>query len=133
MLSSRGLLRMSPHFLYRCTDLCKHTLQVLPGITSPVTIFIHEHDQILSLSALHSNSRTKEKNEQKLCKFTPDKLKPDREGGVQENNPTFEGCITGKVAVVLHVRKCRPQKARSIQKDKVRRMGPRMEHLVELC
>jgi hypothetical protein len=32
----------------------------------------------------YANSRTKEKNEQKLHKLTPDELRPDREGRVQE-------------------------------------------------
>jgi hypothetical protein len=41
-------------------------------MTPAVTMFIHEHDHILSLAALHANSRTKEKTEQKLHKLTPE-------------------------------------------------------------
>jgi hypothetical protein len=74
---------MAPHVLFRGTILCKHTLQVFPGMTSAVTMFIHDYDQILSLHALNANSRKKEKNEQKLHKLIPDELRPDREGGVQ--------------------------------------------------
>jgi hypothetical protein len=45
-------------------------------------------------------------------------------------NPVFEGWITGRMPVVLYVRKCKPQTARSIQTHRVRRMGPRLEHSV---
>jgi hypothetical protein len=37
------------------------------------------------------------------------------------------------MALILHVRKCELQTARSIQNHRVRRMEPRTEHLVELC
>jgi hypothetical protein len=66
--------------------------------------------------------------------LTPDEIIPDREGGVLEKNSRFESWITGRMAVVLHVRKCEPQTSKFIQENhRVSRMGPRLEHLVDLC
>jgi hypothetical protein len=53
---------------------------------SPVTMFIHEHDQVLYLHALHANNRTKEKNKQKLQRLIQDGLRLDKEVGVQEKS-----------------------------------------------
>jgi hypothetical protein len=77
---------MSSRVLFRGTDLCKHTLWVMLRMISLVIMFIHEHDHILSLHALYANSRTKEKNVQKLHKLTPDAIRPDTEGEVQEKS-----------------------------------------------
>jgi hypothetical protein len=83
-------------------------------MTPAVTMFIHEHDHILSLAALHANSRTKEKTEQKLHKLTPESSDlTERAEPRKKKNPTFEGWITGKMAVVLYLRKCEPKTARS--------------------
>jgi hypothetical protein len=49
-----------------------------------------------------------EKKKQKLHKLTPDEIRLAK-GGIQEKNPSFEGWITGRMAVVLYIRNCKPQ------------------------
>jgi hypothetical protein len=57
-----------------------------------------------------------EKKKQKLHKLTPDEIRLAK-GGIQEKNPSFEGWITGRMAVVLCVKKCEPQTAGLIQEN----------------
>jgi hypothetical protein len=66
------------------------------------------------------------KNKQKLHKFTPNDIRPGREGGVQDWRLDHgqDGCGSWS----------EPQTAISMHENHwVSRMWPRMEHLVELC
>jgi hypothetical protein len=53
-------------------------------MTSPVTMFTHEHAQIPPYMHYIQTVGQNEKNKQKLHKFTPNEIRPDRQGAVQD-------------------------------------------------
>jgi hypothetical protein len=71
-------------------------------MTSPVTMFTHEHAQIPPYMHYIQTVGQNEKNKQKLHKLTPDKIRPDREEGVLEKIQLLRvGSLAGQLCYCM--------------------------------